>query len=205
VAEQGSKDLSQDEQLTTSVTKILARHTIKAGFSVIYDSHWNDGATSPQRGQYNFTTTYNPVIKDSTGAQIGGGPNTGYADFLLGYPDSTAKTSPNNFISRNQMAQYGAYLQDDWKLSSKFTINFGIRYDVQKFRPSLYGNDALYVPGLQKVVVFENSYNSASSVVSARTPITLLLALALPTISCRRPSFAVPMASTSTCFPVLMS
>ncbi|MDR3723698.1 MAG: TonB-dependent receptor [Terracidiphilus sp.] len=152
VAEQGSKDLSQDEQLSATVTKILARHTVKAGFSFIYDSHWNDGATSPQRGSYTFNATYNNI-------------GTGYADFLLGYPDSTAKTSPGDFISRNQMAQYGLFVQDDWKITPKLTINMGLRWDVQKFRPSLYGNDALYVPSLKKVVVFEDSYTSSTSVV----------------------------------------
>jgi len=168
VAEQGSKDLSQDEQLNTSVTKILARHTIKVGFSFLYDNHWNDGATSPQRGSYTFNAQYTGI---------------GYADFLLGYPSATSKTSPNNFITRNMMAQYGAYVQDDWKVTPKLTINAGLRYDVQKFRPSPYGNDALYVPSLQKVVVFENAYTASGSVV--------------PTISSAVSTFPIVLASAA--------
>jgi hypothetical protein len=182
VAEQGSKDLSQDEQLNTSVTKILSRHTIKVGFSFLYDNHWNDGATSPQRGSYSFGATYNKVGDGTTS------PVTGYADFLLGYPDSTARTNPNNFITRNQMAQYGAYLQDDWKLTSKLTINGGIRYDVQLFRPSLYGNDALYVPSLQKVVVFENGYTAANSVVPTNTSLLTTLPIVLASTVNMKPS-----------------
>jgi hypothetical protein len=154
VAEQGSHDLDQSEQLNTSVTKILARHTIKTGFNVIYDNHWNDGATTPQRGSYTFNAQYTGI---------------GYADFLLGYPSATSRTGPNNFITRNRMAQYGAYVQDDWKLTQKLTVNAGIRYDVQVFRDSPYGNSALYIPALQKVVVFANGYTSSTSTIPTIT------------------------------------
>ena len=120
VSEAGSKDLIYDVQLSSSVTKVLASHTIKAGFSYLYDNHWNDGAVSPQRGSYTFTGQYSGV---------------GYADFLLGYPSATSKPTPNNFITRNISAQYGFFLQDDWKATQRLTINAGIRYDLQWFRP----------------------------------------------------------------------
>lgn len=150
VAEQGSKDLEQVSQINTSVTKILARHTLKAGFSYIYDNHWNDGAVTPQRGSYTFTGQYTGI---------------GYADFLLGYPSATSKPTPNNFITRNISSQYGMYLQDDWKLTPTLTINAGIRYDLQWFRPSPYGNGALYIPSLKEVVVFSDSYPSANATI----------------------------------------
>jgi hypothetical protein len=152
VSEAGSKDLIYDVQLSSSVTKVLASHTIKAGFSYLYDNHWNDGAVAPQRGSYTFTGQYSGV---------------GYADFLLGYPSATSKPTPNNFITRNISAQYGFFLQDDWKVTQRLTINAGIRYDLQWFRPSPYGNASLYIPSLQKVVVFGNSYPPANAVVPA--------------------------------------
>jgi Carboxypeptidase regulatory-like domain/TonB dependent receptor-like, beta-barrel len=150
VLEQGSKDLEQVTQLNTSVTKVLSSHTIKAGFSYLYDNHWNDGAVFPQRGTYTFTGQYSGV---------------GYADFLLGYPATTGKPTPNNFITRNISSQYGLFVQDDWKATQRLTINAGIRYDLQWFRPSPYGNGALYVPSLQKDVVFASSYPSANATI----------------------------------------
>jgi hypothetical protein len=152
VSEAGSKDLIYDVQLSSSVTKVLASHTIKAGFSYLYDNHWNDGAVAPQRGSYTFTGQYSGV---------------GYSDFLLGYPSATSKPTPNNFITRNISAQYGFFLQDDWKVTGRLTINAGIRYDLQWFRPSPYGNASLYIPSLQQVVVFGNSYPPANAVVPA--------------------------------------
>jgi hypothetical protein len=150
VAEQGSKDLEQVTQLNTSVTKVLSSHTIKAGFSYLYDNHWNDAAVSPQRGTYTFTGQYSGV---------------GYADFLLGYPATTGKPTPNNFITRNISSQYGLFLQDDWKATQRLTINAGIRFDLQWFRPSPYGNGALYVPSLQKDVVFAKSFPPANATI----------------------------------------
>ena len=161
VSESGSKDLEQLAQVNTAVTKVFPKHTIKAGFSYLYDNHWNDSAQSPQRGSYTFTNN------KYTGVAL--------ADFLLGYPTSTANATPSNYITRNISAQYGMYIQDDWKPLPKLTINAGLRYDLQWFRPNPYGNNSLYVPSLQKVVVFADSY-PASAIPNFLTSVPTVLA-----------------------------
>jgi len=147
VAEQGSKDLEQTYQAGTAVTKVFAHHTIKTGFSYLFDNHWNEGATTPPRGQFVFNGQYTGIA---------------FADFLLGLPATTAQGSPGTFITRNISNQWAAYIQDDWKVTPKLTINAGIRYDLQWFEPGPYGEASLYVPSLNKVVVFGNSYPSAA-------------------------------------------
>ncbi|MFN7919690.1 MAG: TonB-dependent receptor [Bryobacteraceae bacterium] len=57
--------------------------------------------------------------------------NTGdvIADLLLGYPQSiqlNVQFSP--LYNRQQI--WGAYLQDDWRVSSKLTLNLGLRYEL---------------------------------------------------------------------------
>jgi hypothetical protein len=143
VTETGSKDLEQVEQVGTALTKVLPRHTVKTGFSYLYDNHWNDSASSPQRGSYGFTGRY-------TG--------NAFADFLLGYPNTTGNAAPNNYVTRNLSDQYAAYVQDDWKLRPNLTVNAGIRYDLQWFKSNPYGNNSLYIPSLKEVVVFGSSY-----------------------------------------------
>jgi hypothetical protein len=160
VSESGSKDLEQVAQINTAVTKILARHTIKAGFSYLYDNHWNDAAQTPARGAYNFNGTY-------TGSAL--------ADFLLGDPSSTQKATPNNYITRNISSQYGLFVQDDWKPIRKLTINAGLRYDLQWFRPSPYNTNSLYVPSLKEVVVFASAYPS-NVIPSLQTAVPTVLA-----------------------------
>jgi outer membrane receptor protein involved in Fe transport len=167
VSESGSKDLEQVGQINTAVTKVFPRHTIKAGFSYLYDNHWNDAAQTPARGSYTFTNNY-------TGVAL--------ADFLLGYPSSTQKPTPNNYITRNISAQYGFFVEDDWKPTSKLTVNAGLRYDLQWFRPSPYNTNSLYVPSLKEVVVFASAYPS-NVIPSLQTAVPTVLApsVGLPT------------------------
>jgi hypothetical protein len=166
VSESGSKDLEQDGQIGTTITKVLARHTIKAGFSYLYDNHSNDSAESPQRGSYAFNGQYS---------------GNAFADFLLGDPISTGNATPNNYITRNISSQYAAYLQDDWKPVEHLTINVGLRYDLQWFRPNPYGADSLYIPSLKEVVVFGSAFppQTIPGITSA-IPIALSTSAGLP-------------------------
>src|SRR5207245_817889 len=52
----------------------------------------------------------------------------GMAAFLLGYP-SNAQISTTNFISSEKSA-WAFYVQDDWKITPKLTLNLGIRYEL---------------------------------------------------------------------------
>jgi Carboxypeptidase regulatory-like domain len=152
VSEAGSKNLDQVIQVRADVTKVLASHTIKAGVSFLYDNFWEINADSPARGSYTFTGQYSGV---------------GYADFLLGYPSATSKATPSDFVQRNLSSLWSGFVQDDWKATRRLTVNAGIRYDLQWIEASPYGNGSLYVPSLQKVVVFGKSYPSSNSIVPA--------------------------------------
>ena len=205
-------------QANTAVTKVLPQHTIKAGFSYLWDNHWNDAAQSPQRGSYAFNGRYTTNPKPITG-QLSG---IAFADFLLGYPNSTGNATPSNYITRNLSSQWGMYVQDDWKLRPNLTLNIGLRYDLQWFEDNPYGNNSLYFPSLQKVVVFGNSYpadcdpglpegsrslcrpKSAYRIMFGttlgRTRTTSLPVLALPIRLSRIRCCAAPSASTTTSY-----
>jgi hypothetical protein len=44
----------------------------------------------------------------------------------------------------------------------KLTLNLGLRYDLNWFRPNPYGNNSLYIPSLKQVVVFANAYPASA-------------------------------------------
>ena len=81
------------------------------------------------RGTFTFT--------GFTTSDFSGGfpvPGTGFdfADFLLGLPQATSVrfgTSSNYF----RTSVYSAFLQDDWRVSARLTLNYGLRYEY--FRP----------------------------------------------------------------------
>ncbi len=163
ISESGSKDLEQVGQLNASLTKVLARHTLKFGASYVYDNHWNMSAQSPQRGAYTFSNQYS---------------HYDFADFLLGLPTSTQQATPSFLPTRNISSQWAGYIQDDWKPFSKLTINAGLRYDLQWFAPGPYNENSLWIPSKSQVVVFGSSYPSAvisqqQSVLAAANLLTL--------------------------------
>lgn len=142
-SEAGSKNLEQTYQGNTSLTKVLAKHTIKAGVSYLYNDSWQNSAVS--HGAFTFTGLYTGIA---------------YADFLLGYPLTTSTATPLDFVVRFNSSQYATYIQDDWKPIRNLTLNYGLRYDLQRFHDNPYGTESLFVPSIGKVVVFGNSYPS---------------------------------------------
>jgi hypothetical protein len=146
VTEAGSKNLEQTYQGNTSLTKVLPKHTIKAGVSYLYNNSWQDSSTS--HGGFTFTGRYSGIA---------------YADFLLGLPNTTSTATPHDYVVRFNSSQYAGYIQDDWKLLPNLTLNFGIRYDLQIFHDNPYGTESLFVPSVGKVVVFAKSYPAVSN------------------------------------------
>jgi hypothetical protein len=114
-----------------TVSKLLGRHTIKAGVdyrTIGLDSQsFSNGA-----GDLNFDRRY--TSRDPNQNGTGGSTPSGnaLASLLLGYPtgdvsnqSSIGVSAPANYF----IQYYGAYLQDDFRVSSKFTLNYGLRVE----------------------------------------------------------------------------
>jgi hypothetical protein len=104
-----------------SITKTIRNHTIKAGFTFLRGYKTQEIA-SPPYGRFQTTSDFNNA-KSTTSAT-----GDAYADFLLGFPSSTDVTlgPAGGFVSKTN---YAAYVQDDWKITPKLTLNLGLRYD----------------------------------------------------------------------------
>ena len=49
------------------------------------------------------------------------------ADLLLGYPSSGSITLNSRF--NNSIKYYGGFVQDDWRVTDKLTLNYGVRFE----------------------------------------------------------------------------
>lgn len=72
------------------------------------------------------------------------------ADFLIGRPNSMSQDSPDD--ANENYWNYGAFVQDDWRVSPKLTVNLGVRYDVQTAPTDTQRRIAVFQPNVQSTV-----------------------------------------------------
>ena len=76
-------------------------------------------------GQYNFTKAFTQA--DPLRADAFSGNE--FASFLLGYPDGGQVA--NNIYPAYRGYYYAFFVQDDWKITPRLTLNLGFRYDYE--------------------------------------------------------------------------
>lgn len=128
------------------------RNTFNFGFE-IRRSYQDDHECQNCGGSFAFSsrTTGDPANLDTTGS--------GFASFLLGYADATQR----QFAAENRLRNiyYAPYVQDDFKVTPKLTVNAGLRWDIM--RPFLENKD--------NVVFFDPSVSNPGALAPDGTPL----------------------------------
>jgi hypothetical protein len=139
-------------QILDNVTKIIGNQSLKMGFQAMPMRFHSTAAGTP-RGSYSYSGAFTQV------SGLGGPSGYGGADFLglatvgtSGAPvnpsgpftysttDNMASGSISSYVVNHYVHQYIAgFIQDDWKMTQKFTLNLGFRYEF--FTPKLEQSD----------------------------------------------------------------
>lgn len=109
--------LSKSLQFSDNLTWTRGRHTMKAGVDV-QQVEFRDRSSffaGDDYGAYTFTGQY-------TGSA--------FADFLIGLPANTAYAQ-NPPDARPYSLQFAGFVQDDWRVTPRLTLNYGVRYDLR--------------------------------------------------------------------------
>jgi Carboxypeptidase regulatory-like domain/TonB dependent receptor len=118
------------------LTWIKGRHAIRIGAEVLRVQYYQ-----PTNSNFNGTFTFNGKVTGD-----------GFGDFLLGFPSSTSRkigTVTNHIFSVN----YAGYIQDDFKVLPRLTLNLGVRYELQMPAYEQAGQMTNFIPSLDKVVL----------------------------------------------------
>ena len=134
-----NSDDSTTAQLSADVTWSKGAHTVKTGVQA-YRLSIDFLSSQRSSGIFNFNGQY-------TG--------DAFADFLLGYASSS---SLSKWATLNFDTPYThLFLQDDWRVSRRLTLNLGLRYEINL--PPVDGNDAIAnfdldtTPGQPRIVL----------------------------------------------------
>jgi len=164
-------------EVTDSLTWTKGKHTFKFGGDFRYLSSlqtfvFNDYTM----GYYNFNGSVMSGL-------LGPGAATPIASFLLGYPDLTTIATVLNPATDSRAGAYALYGQDDFKLSQRLTLNYGLRWEYHPGFHDLNGNMVNFDPYYQNIV---NGRNTGAVIAENQTALTTNL----------NPEFAESIAPT---------
>jgi hypothetical protein len=128
--------VNETKQLSDNLSWTKGRHTVKAGFEVMRLRYLNRTYTLSM-GDFQFT---------------GAITNNSAADFLIGKPQTASIGSPVLEQGGVQWNFY-QYVQDDWRISKRLTLNIGLRYELPM--PWVHPNNywGTFRPGQQSTTI----------------------------------------------------
>jgi hypothetical protein len=129
--------------VTGSIIKVVGSHAIKAGaeFRKLFENFYQFGLPS---GQYNVDQSWTQQIANDTAGSAGTG--NPFASLLLGLPSGGDTTHDPSVASSS--SYYAIYVQDDWKITRRLTLNLGLRWDVEIPRTERFNKLSYWDPSL---------------------------------------------------------
>ena len=115
----------------------MGSHSVRAGYELRY-RRWDITNSGYGAGRYHFNGAY---TRANNAAPVNDPAQT-FAQFLLGLPTTASNTvaNPGSTASQVEIAangdynqtSHGLFLQDDWRVNRKLTINVGVRLEVEQ-------------------------------------------------------------------------
>ena len=151
---------NQTSAIGESVTWVHGLHNLSFGADYRRQQN-NQLADNNGRGTYTFNGSVTSYLVNGVAQS-----NTGYdlADFLLGSP-ATSSIRYGNPDKYFRGAGYDFFVNDDWRITSKFSLNFGIRWDYATPVTELYNRlvNLDIAPGYTAAVAVEPGQSGAWS------------------------------------------
>jgi hypothetical protein len=179
-----------DKNIFDNLSIQYGNHTIRTGFTAMWMQKTENGDSGA--ATFNFS---------------GSNGNPAFANFLLGQADSYSQVSKDT-VPHLRYVNFEAYVQDDWKITRRLTLNAGIRYSyfpsptdsndtLNNFDPTLYSAaNAAVIDPVSGNMTGQTASNNSTSATNAAVYANGLI---FPTGSAC--SAAQAIAPTITCSP----
>jgi hypothetical protein len=122
-------DFSRIYNLDQNFTKVHGRHELQFGGRWRYESLDILADQQQTMGTISFASLATSLYDPGSGSAYGAAPFTGHnaANLYLGAATYSARYFPSFF--RLRTGENAAYFQDNFKITSRLTLNFGVRYE----------------------------------------------------------------------------
>ncbi|MBS1826104.1 MAG: TonB-dependent receptor [Acidobacteria bacterium] len=139
-----------------NMTKVHGRHEFQFGGRWRYERLDTLVDQTEAAGNHNFSTNGTGLYDPTTGSAYGPTPFTGHnaANFHLGLANYNARFNRSWFRLRG--GERALYFQDNWKVNSRLTINYGVRYEYN-------------IPGFEANNTFIGYNKAAKAIVLGRS------------------------------------
>jgi hypothetical protein len=165
------KDHGINHQAFGDVTKTWRNHTFITGFSYNHYQKQENNTTGGTQGSFAFNsdTAFANVPVNS-----GASETQAFANFLTGNANGGFSQASNNTTVNIQSALYEAFVQDNWKVNPRLTLNLGVRYAyygqpydanglLSNFNPATYSASAAPTIAANGLICFTGPCNQANS------------------------------------------
>ena len=116
-------------------SKVVNRHTIKAGFYLERNEKIQPGGGG-YSGNYSFAQDVNNALYNT---------GNGYANALLGYVNTYSQQTARA-VFKTKYTNFEMYLQDNYRVSRKLTLDYGLRVYYQNPQSDVNGTFAIFDP-----------------------------------------------------------
>jgi hypothetical protein len=133
---------SQSINANASLNLVRGKHTIAIGYQYEHLYLLAAHGSCCSKGTFDFSGQY-------TG--------NGFADYLLGYTDSSSRDYPIHTFGMKSNPYGALFVDDNWKVTPHLTLELGLRWDYWFAKSFIRGAGGTFDPALGKAIAAENS------------------------------------------------